>query len=46
MKHSGFVMTWLRSAAMWMVWNVPLGNFAPKLMGFAMNSKPVKKKSG
>lgn len=30
-----------RKIAMWMVWNVPLGRFAPAVMGFAMNSKPI-----
>ena len=35
----------MRSAAMWAVWNIPLGKFAPWLMGFAMTSKPRKVKS-
>ena len=35
-------MNLLRSVAMWVVWNIPCGNFAPRLMGFALNSKPVK----
>lgn len=38
--YQGF-MSWTRSIAMWMVWNVPLGRFAPALMGYAMQSKPV-----
>ena len=36
-------MNCIRSVAMWIVWNIPCGNFAPRLIGFAMNSKPVKK---
>ena len=35
-------MSLIRSVAMWVVWNIPCGNFAPRLMGFALNSKPVK----
>lgn len=30
----------LRRAAMWLVWNVPLGHAAPWVMGFALNSWP------
>ena len=33
-------MKYLRTFAMWCVWNVPLGRFAPHVMGFAMGSKP------
>lgn len=33
-------MKLMRSAAMWLVWNVPLGKFAPVLMGFALQRKP------
>ena len=32
-------MKLIRCVAMWAVWNVPLGRFAPSVMGFAMNSK-------
>ena len=35
-------MSTLRQVAMWLVWNVPLGRFAPLVMGFAMGSKPVR----
>lgn len=34
-------MSWTRSVAMWAVWNVPLGRWAPAWMGYAMQSKPV-----
>ena len=34
-------MNWTRSAAMWIVWNVPTGRFAPTLLGYALRSKPV-----
>lgn len=37
-------MKWLRSMSMWLVWNVPLGRFAPNVMGFALGSKPQKRK--
>ncbi len=30
----------LRRAAMWLVWNVPLGPLAPHVFGFAIGSKP------
>lgn len=33
-------MNWTRCAAMWVVWNVPIGNFAHALMGFALRSTP------
>ena len=33
-------MNWTRSVAMWVVWNVPIGRFAPSLMGYAMRSTP------
>lgn len=42
MKLSGDCMRLIRSAAMWVVWNVPCGSFAPKLTGFALNSKTSK----
>lgn len=29
----------IRSAAMWIVWNIPCGMLAPRLMAFAVNSK-------
>ena len=35
-------MKQLRSLAMWMVWNVPLGWIAPHVMSFAMNSRAVR----
>lgn len=28
-----------RRAAMWAVWNMPLGRFAPAVFGFAIGSK-------
>lgn len=36
-------MNWARSAAMWVIWNVPIGNFAPALMGYALQRKPALK---
>lgn len=30
---------WLRSVAMWLVWNVPLGAAAPHVFGFAMGAE-------
>lgn len=35
-------MNYLRRAAMWLVFNVPLGKLAPWMMGFALNSRPRK----
>ncbi len=37
MIHFG---NWTRSVAIWLVWNIPCGRFAPALMGFALRSKP------
>lgn len=31
---------WTRCVAMWVVWNVPIGKFAPLLMGYALRSTP------
>ena len=36
-------MKLLKSIVGWMLWNVPLGRFAPKLMGFYLGSKPLKR---
>lgn len=35
----------LSRGAMWLVWNVPLGGFAPRVFDFAMGQrgKPVKR---
>lgn len=33
--------SWMRYVAMWMVLNIPLGVLAPRLMGYALRSKPV-----
>lgn len=41
---AGFT-NWTRFAAMWIVWNVPIGNLAPRLLGYALNSKPCKNPS-
>lgn len=43
MKPKTDYMSWIRSVAMWIVWNIPCGKLAPKLMGFALNSKPYRK---
>lgn len=37
-KERQINMQLIRSAAMWIVWNVPIGSFAPMLMSFALNS--------
>lgn len=29
----------MRKIAMWLVWNVPLGGFAPMVFGFAVGKK-------
>jgi len=34
----------MRRLAMWMVWNVPMGRLAPWVLGFALNSYPVRAK--
>lgn len=34
----------LRRFAMWLVWNIPLGRFAPHVLGFAVGSKGVRVK--
>ena len=34
----------LRGIAWWLVFNVPLGQFAPYVFGFAIGSKPVQEK--
>lgn len=31
-------MNALRSFAMWLVWHVPIGRLAPRLMGFALGA--------
>ena len=33
---------WTRSVAMWLIWNVPCGNLAPVLLGYALRAKPNK----
>ena len=38
------MMNVLRSIALWMVFNVYLGRFAPHVLGFALNSKPEEMK--
>lgn len=38
-------MKCLRSAALWIVWNIPVGSFAPHLMAFALRSKGYKRVS-
>lgn len=42
MKIKSRFIDWTRSVAMWIVWNVPCGRIAPKLMGYAMKSSPNK----
>lgn len=42
MKLKDDFMNWTRSVAMWVIWNIPCGRLAPKLMGYAMNSAPHK----
>lgn len=34
----------MRRIAMWLVWNVPLGRFAPAVFGFALGAKHRKEK--
>ena len=36
----------LRTLAIWLVWNVPLGPLAPHVLGFGLNSKPVRVQPG
>lgn len=36
------LMGHLRGLAMWVVWNVPCGALAPRLMAFALNCKMKK----
>ncbi len=38
---TGFT-NWTRSAAMWIIWNIPCGRLAPWVMAYAMNSDPRK----
>ena len=35
-------MKQIRKIALWAVWNIPLGRFAPHVLGFALNSKPMR----
>lgn len=39
-QSSGFG-SWMRYAAIWIVLNIPVGALAPKLMGYALRSKPI-----
>lgn len=32
----------MRKFAMWLVWNVPIGRFAPKVLDFAIGKKGEK----
>lgn len=45
MKLTTAFMNSIRSVVMWIVWNIPCGRLAPRLMGFALNSEPVRKGS-
>jgi len=36
-------MKWIRSASMWVAWNVRIGNLAPALMAFALRAKRYSK---
>jgi len=38
-------MKWIRSASMWVVWNVRIGSLAPVLMAFALRAKHSSKES-
>lgn len=40
------VMKSMRSAAMWIVWNIPFGSLAPRLLAFAMNCRSYARVSG
>lgn len=37
------VMKMLRGIAMWLVWNVPLGRFAPHVFKFAIGAKKMRR---
>jgi len=36
-------MKYFRKIAMWVVWNIPVGKYAPTLFGFAIGSKGRKR---
>jgi hypothetical protein len=36
----------MRKLLFWLVWNIPLGRFAPWILGVALGSKPIKLKAG
>lgn len=38
-------MKYLRRAALWLVFNVPMGKLAPWMMGFALGSRPRRVRS-